>query len=341
MRAGGIALRGDPTVANRCRASNEEEYLENVIQEGAMSTLLRPLPPLTPIAPDDESYGRLLASSPDWPIAKGNLADRAVRALGRWKLRYGILGFVAFLVTWYVSSAVLSLPRFKFVPDPWYLFNEWISRNPKFGVSVFTPIYYENIFVSTARVYTAFALAALLGAPLGILLGWSRLARNMIFPIVEMIRLIPPLAWVPLAVLMLYGTGMPVIFVTLLAAFFATVLHTYFGVVSIDDSYLRAAACLGYNRRQTLQRVVVPGALPFIFSGLQIAMGVAWFSVVGGELIAGRSGLGYMIFDAYTQVALPNIFIGMITLGILSRISIGIIRRVGARLMIWKARGRP
>ena len=304
-----------------------------------MSAVLRPSPPLVPTTADDESYARLLASSPDWPIAKGDAANRAARALLGWKLRYGVLGFAAFFVIWYVASAVLSLPRFKFVPDPWFLFNQWISREPKYGVSLFTPIYYEHILVSMARVYTAFTLAVLLGAPLGILLGWSRLARNMIFPIVEMLRPIPPLAWVPLAVLMLYGTEMPVIFVTLLAAFFATVLNTYLGVISIDESYLRAAACLGYNRWQTLRRVVVPGALPFIFTGLQIAMGVAWFSLVGGELIAGRSGLGYMIFDAYTQVALPNIFIGMITLGVLGYVSSAIIRRVGARLMVWQARG--
>ena len=303
-----------------------------------MSALARLQPALAVPAPHDPSYLDRLAASPDWPTAHGNLATRVMRAASNPKIRYGLLGFAAFFIVWYVASALLTLPRFKFVPDPWFLFNEWISRDPKYGISLFTPLYYEHILVSTARVYAAFALAVIFGAPLGILLGWSRLARNMIFPLVEILRPIPPLAWVPLAVLTLYGTEMPVIFVTLLAAFFATVLNTFLGVVSIDESYLRAAACLGYGRRQTLMRVIVPGALPFIFTGLQIAMGVAWFSLVGGELIAGRSGLGYMIFDAYVQVALPNIFIGMITLGVLGYVSSAIIRRVGRRLMVWQAR---
>ena len=303
-----------------------------------MSTIARLEPALAVPAPHDASYVDRLAASPDWPLSHGTLATRVRRAASNPKLRYGLLGFAAFFIVWYVASALLTLPRFKFVPDPWFLFNEWISRDPKYGISLFTPLYYEHILVSTARVYAAFALAVVFGAPLGILLGWSRLARNMIFPLVEILRPIPPLAWVPLAVLTLYGTEMPVIFVTLLAAFFATVLNTFLGVVSIDESYLRAAACLGYGRRQTLMRVIVPGALPFIFTGLQIAMGVAWFSLVGGELIAGRSGLGYMIFDAYVQVALPNIFIGMITLGVLGYISSAIIRRVGRRLMVWQAR---
>jgi NitT/TauT family transport system permease protein len=125
----------------------------------------------------------------------------------------------------------------------------------------------------------------------------------------------------------------------MLAAFFATVLNTLFGVKSIDEHYFRAAACLGYSRWQVLRRVVVPGALPFVFTGLQIAMGVAWFSLVGGELIAGRSGLGYLIFDAYTNVALPNIFIGMITLGALGYVSSAIIRAIGNWLNSWNSRG--
>lgn len=287
-----------------------------------------------------DDYDRRLTQSSDWPVAAGDVASRATRFLKGHKFLYGILGFAGFFSIWYVLTKFFSLPRFEFIPDPLFLFREWVSLEPKYGVSLFTPVYYEHIAVSTLRVYTAFAIAILVGTPLGILLGWSRLMRNLIFPVVEMLRPIPPLAWVPLAVLMLYGTEMPVIFVTMLSAFFATVLNTYLGVRSIHESYFRAAACLGYNRWQVLIRVVVPGALPFIFTGLQIAMGVAWFSLVGGELIAGRSGLGYMIFDGYVQVALPNIFIGMITLGVLGYVSSAIIRKVGEWLMAWQSKER-
>jgi NitT/TauT family transport system permease protein len=127
-----------------------------------------------------------------------------------------------------------------------------------------------------------------------------------------------------------------VVFVTMLAALFATLLNTYLGVRSIDEVYFRAAACLGYSRWQVLRRVVVPGALPTIFTGLEIAMGVSWFSLVGGELIAGKSGLGYLIFDAYTQIALPNIAIGMMVLGLLGYGSSMLIRALGARLTAWR-----
>lgn len=287
-----------------------------------------------------DDYDSRLAQSSDWPVASGNVTSRMARFLKSHKFLYGILGFTCFFGIWYALTELFSLPRFEFIPNPLYLFREWVSLEPKYGVSLFTPVYYEHIAVSTLRVYAAFTIAILVGAPLGILLGWSRLMRNLLFPVVEMLRPIPPLAWVPLAVLTLYGTEMPVIFVTLLAALFATVLNTYLGVRSIHESYFRAAACLGYNRWQVLIRVVVPGALPFIFTGLQIAMGVAWFSLVGGELIAGRAGLGYLIFDGYVQVALPNIFIGMITLGVLGYVSSAIIRRVGEWLMAWQSKER-
>ena len=285
-----------------------------------------------------DEYDRRLAQSADWPIPSGNVMARVIRFLTGQKFIGGVVGFLIFFAVWYLLTAVIVPPRFNFIPNPLYLFNEWVSKDPKFGISLFTPQYYENIGVSVVRVYTAFALSVLLGAPLGILLGWSRLMRNLLFPVVEMLRPIPPLAWVPIAVLVLYGTEMPVIFVTLLASFFATVLNTYLGVRSIPETYLRAAACLGYGRWQLLVRVVVPGALPYIFTGLQIAMGVAWFSLVGGEIIAGRSGLGYMIFDAYTNLAVPNIFIGMITLGVLGYLSSAIIRRVGEWLMAWQSK---
>lgn len=285
-------------------------------------------------------YDERLRRSADWPVPPGDWRGRTLRLAGSVQIRYALAGFLLFFALWYFLTAVVVPPRFNFIPNPAYLFQQWTSRQPEFGISVFSPQYYENIWVSVLRVYAAFAISVVLGAPLGILLGWSRLGRNLIFPVVEMLRPIPPLAWVPLAVLTFPGTETAVIFVTLLASFFATVLNTYLGVRSIPETYFRAAACLGYRRIDVLRRVVVPGALPFIFTGLQIAMGVAWFSLVGGEMIAGRSGLGYLILDGYTQLALPNIFIGMITLGVLGWISSALIRKVGKVLMKWQSKGQ-
>lgn len=292
------------------------------------------------VAPGLDDYDARLRRSADWPIARGAPLLRLRRAAVSKPVRRTVVGFVVFFVLWYLATAVFQLPRFNFIPNPLYLFEQWTSREPQYGISLFTPDYYEHIVTSVLRVYVAFFLSIALGAPLGILIGWSKLGRNLLFPLVELLRPIPPLAWVPIAVLIFAGTETPVIFVTMLASFFATVLNTYLGVRSIDENYFRAASCLGYSKRAVLFRVVVPGALPFIFTGMQIAMGVAWFSLVGGELIAGRAGLGYMIFDGYTQVAIPNIFIGMITLGVLGWLSSAMIRAVGQFLMRWQQKSR-
>lgn len=264
-------------------------------------------------------------------------AARFASSAGFW---YAFAGITGFLLLWHISTDVLTLPRFNFLPTPLDIFTEWTSPEPKYGVSIFTPIYYEHVLVSVRRVMLAFLIAVAAGVPLGILLGWSRTFYNFVFPIVELLRPIPPLAWVPFAVLILPGVEASVVLVTMLAAFFATVLNTLLGVWSINDDYFRAAHCLGYRRIDVLIRIIIPGAMPYVFTGLQIAMGVAWFSLVGGEMIAGRSGLGFLIFDAYMQVALPNIVIGMITLGVLGYLSSAAIRRVGSWLMAWQEKGR-
>jgi len=285
---------------------------------------------------------RALMIADGWVENDSSFGRRLLQRLGQAEFVRGLLGIGLFFLVWYFLTAVYVPPRFEFIPNPIYLFQQWTSARPANGISIFTPIYYQHILVSTLRVYAAFTLAVILGVPLGLLLGWNRTFRNMVFPVVELMRPIPPLAWVPLAVLTMAGIELPVIFVTMLAGFFATVLNAYLGVLSINETYFRAAACLGFNKRQVLFQVVVPGAMPFIFTGLQIAMGVAWFSLVGGEIIAGKSGLGFLIFDAYQNVQLPNIFIAMITLGSLGYTSSALIRAIGRKLMAWqlKEQGR-
>ena len=135
-----------------------------------------------------------------------------------------------------------------------------------------------------------------------------------------------PLAWVPLAIVMFQGSETPVIFLTFLASFYATALNTMLGVESIDVSYIRAASCLGAKRWQVFRHVIVPGALPFIFTGLQISVGVAWFSLVAGEMVSGQYGLGYVINTSYTMVRYPTIIIGMVTLGIVGYVTSAAIR---------------
>lgn len=253
-------------------------------------------------------------------------------------LPLALLGLVVFVGCWYLTVDLLQLPRFRGVPGPTEVIREWVSPNPAYGTSVFTASYYQHIWASVRRVAIAFTAALATGIPLGLLLGWSSRFRQYAFPVFELIRPIPILAWVPLAMLMFHTREGSVIFLTFLASFYAVTLNTLLGVDSIDQNLIRAARCLGAGPGTVLRTVVIPGSLPYIFTGLQIGMGVAWFSLVAGEMIAGQFGLGYLINASYTTTRYPTIVIAMITLGVIGFASSALIRLVGTRLMAYRVR---
>lgn len=249
-----------------------------------------------------------------------------------------LLGFALFFGSWYLAVEVWKLPRFREMPGVTAVFMEWTSRTPTYGLSLYTEEYYKHIWVSIWRVTQAFFLATLIGVPLGLFLGWSRKFREYVFPLFEMLRPIPVLAWVPLAIVMFIETESAVIYLTFLASFFATALNTMLGAESIEESYIRAAHCLGAKRWQVFRHVIVPGALPFVFTGLQISVGVAWFSLVAAEMVSGQYGLGYVINTSYTMIRYPTIVIGMITLGVVGYVTSSLVRILGNHLMEWRTR---
>jgi NitT/TauT family transport system permease protein len=249
-----------------------------------------------------------------------------------------LVGFTLFFGSWYLLVDVLQASRFASLPGLTEVVTEWTSKEPAYGISLFTGEYYSHIWASLRRVLLAFGVALAIGIPLGLFMGWSLRFREFTFPVFELLRPIPILAWVPLAILMFASDEAPVIYLTFLAAFFATTLNTMLGVQSVDRDLIRAAYCLGSKSKDVFRHVVIPGALPYIFTGLQIAMGVAWFSLVAGEMVAGRFGLGYLINSSYTTTRYPTIIIAMITLGFVGYITSALIRIVGNRLMAYRAR---
>jgi len=253
----------------------------------------------------------------------------------------GFVGVASLLLAWYLLTEFFNVPRFNKLPGPVAVWREFTSRSPTFGISIYTPDYYMHIFWSIWRVLQAFFWATILGVPLGLFMGWKRTFRDYTFPVLEIVRPIPVLAWVPVAILIFAGIASreaPVIFLAFLATFFATVLNTMLGVESIDDVYFRAARCLGSKPRHIFFRIVLPGALPFIFTGLQIGVGVGWFSLVAAEMISGEYGLGFLIWDSYVLSQFPVIIIAMLTLGVVGYGFSAIIRIIGATLMRWADR---
>src|SRR5258706_1083111 len=247
-------------------------------------------------------------------------------------------GFALFIGFWYLSVEVWKLPRFREMPGITAVVKEWLSPNPVYGLSIYTEEYYTHIWVSIWRVTRAFVLATMIGVPFGLFLGWSRKFKEYVFPVFEMLRPIPILAWVPLAIVMFIATESAVVYLAFLASFFATALNTMLGVESIDESYIRAADCLGANQGQVFRHVILPGALPFIFTGLQISIGVSWFSLVAAEMVSGQYGLGYVINTSYVMVRYPTIVIGMVTLGAVGYVTSALVRLAGDYLMEWRVR---
>lgn len=286
-----------------------------------------------------------MASTPEIAVpqqTKHTLAEviryKLTNKESRTRLIYGVVGIVGFVFLWWLSTEALKLPRFEKLPGPVICWTEFISTDPVYGTSLFTPHFYQHIMWSCLRILAGFTIATCLGVPLGLFMGWKRKVRDYAFPLVELLRPIPTMAWVPLAILMFTGREAPIIFLACLASFFATVLNTLLGVDSIDEAYFRAARCLGAKPMDVFRRVVVPGALPFIFTGLQISMGVAWFSLVAAEMLSGEYGLGYLIWDSYVLSQYPVIVIGMVTLGLIGYTCSALIRIVGNQLMRWTVR---
>jgi len=179
---------------------------------------------------------------------------------------------------------------------------------------------WEHIGSSLFRVGSGFGLALLLAVPLGLWMGWVAGAYRTFNPIFQMLRPISPIAWIPLAILW-FGVGdLSPIFLIFIASVFPMIVQTTAGVHTIERRYLRAAANFGVSRGRLFRQVVIPAVLPEIIVGMRIGIGVAWLVVVAAEMIALRSGLGYMIMDSrnagnrYDLVIAGMIIIGLIGL---------------------------
>lgn len=195
---------------------------------------------------------------------------------------------------------------------------------------------FRNIADSLQRIAIANLVAICTAVPLGFFMGLYRPFEETMDGIVNLIRPIPPLAWIPLAILW-FGLGeKSVIFITLISAFFAILLNTIAGVRSVDKSLIRAALSLGATRRVLIMKVVLPATLPSLFTGFRIALGVSWMSIVAAELIASSSGLGFMI-NYYRELLRSDlILVGMLSIGIIGFAMDRGLQWLERRLLPWR-----
>ena len=197
---------------------------------------------------------------------------------------------------------------------------------------------WRHIGASLFRVGAGFGLAVLVAVPLGLWMGWVRGAYTTLNPLVQMLRPISPIAWIPIAILW-FGVGdVSPIFLIFLSSVFPMVVQTVAGVHTIEQRYLRAAANFGVSRRTLFRRVVIPAVLPQVIVGMRIGLGVAWLVVVAAEMIALRSGLGYLIIDSRNAGNRYDLVIaGMIIIGLIGLMLDGLMRMLeGLKIVRWR-----
>jgi NitT/TauT family transport system permease protein len=244
-----------------------------------------------------------------------------------------LLPVVAFIVLWQVLTAhnVVAWLRFNRMPTPMSVFDALLTR-------VSSGSYYDDLLASLQRILLGFGLAAIVGIGVGVLVGRSLVARMALRPFIEIIRPIPAIALVPLTILLFPSSEQGIVFITFFAAVFPVVVSTIHAINSLPEVWEDAAKTMGARRASILMHVVLPGALPGIFAGLSVAMGVAWICVVSAEMISGQFGIGYYTWQSYGLLDYPGVVVGMISIGALGLITAWLVERFGRRINRWLPR---
>jgi len=273
------------------------------------------------------------SSRPDAGEERSEWMAGLTMSVARWAVRLSAL--LAGLACWhYASSTGLTLyVRFEQIPGPLKVGEALINQLQHVA-------FYLHIGASLRRIAISYSLAAGIGITLGLLMGRSRFIRDLIFPYVEILRPIPGVAWIPLAILLWPTEEGSIIYITFLGALFPIILNTLHGVEQTPEVLVRAAQSLGASRMCIFRHVVLPGALPSICAGLAIGMGVSWFSLLAGEIISGQYGIGYFTWNAYSIINPPDIIVGMLTIGLLGAATTALVYLITRPALAWQRKAR-
>ncbi|MEU2625597.1 ABC transporter permease [Kitasatospora sp. NPDC007106] len=272
-----------------------------------MSTAVRPAPPAT----DHGGTARPL------PRQAGR---RAVRAAA-------LLGFVG-LWQLLTSHQVQLWVRFDHLPTA-------LQVGQAFGRQLGTGQYWQDLTDSLRRIGLGFLLAAVLGTAIGVLTARSRWAADLLGPVLELVRPIPAIALVPVAIMLFPENEQGIVFITCTAAFFPITVSTRHAVRAVPPRWEEAVRTMGGGRARVLASVVLPGALPGVVGGLSVGIGVSWICVISAEMVSGQYGVGYRTWQAYTVLDYPGVFVGMATIGLLGWLTSGAVELTGRRLTAW------
>lgn len=223
-----------------------------------------------------------------------------------------------------------------------YLFNNQNFLLPA-PTEVFVTFYQEvmggalliHLVNSLFRVFVGFGIASFLGVSLALLLGYFEKFGKYFKPIIEILRPIPPIAWIPIAILW-FGLGnMSAFFIVFLGALFPVFTNAYFGITSLPVIYRNVAATFELGKRKFIFKILLPFSLPYIFTGMRIGMGMAWMSVIAAELIGAQSGIGYYIQMSRLLLQIDKVIVGMIVIGVCGYLLVAFIDILESLFIPW------
>lgn len=253
------------------------------------------------------------------------------------RIALGVLSISVFIVAWHLFSGYLratSPSLYEYVPPPGQVvdafFRSFTVRDSISGLFM-----WDHIWASMKRIVLGFGIAVALALPIGLLMGSLKGADAAGRPIVEMIRPIPPLAWIPLF-LVVFGIVWGPVAIVFIGIFFPVLLNVVFGVRTVDPVLIDAARTLGAKRGHIFTKVVLPFTVPYFMTGVKVGLGVGWMCIVAAEMLGSvGGGVGYYIFSKATSSQYDLMFAGMIVIGLLSTLTTGIAGLFEERLYRW------
>lgn len=256
--------------------------------------------------------------------------------------RRALISYAVVLVVWQLGSTSghwlgRPVPWLGNLPAPSAVLATW-------GHLIFDRGYWWSWAISLLRVLAGFSAAMLVGVPFGLFMALSPTYRGIAFPVFELLRPIPPLAWVPASIIFWPTQELSIDFVIFLGAFYTIVINVLGGADAIDGRLVQVARSLGASRRNIFWRIILPGVLPSILVGMEVSIGITWEVVVAAEMISGGGsagstasggGLGFFIWNSYVGGSYPQIVVGMISIGLAGYLSSSVLRQLATHLTPW------
>lgn len=238
------------------------------------------------------------------------------------------IGSLLLIVAAWQVLVSLGIGGLRYIPSPIEVFSQ-------FTVYAASGAFVLDLSISMKRIASGFILGVVTGIPVGILMGWRLAFKTWVFPTFEILRPIPPLAWIPLAVIIFANVEDSITFIIWTGAFFPIVLNTMLGVNNIPEQIKRSCLSLGISQKQMLRHVVIPAAIPAIITGMTLGMGIAWDQLVAAEMLAGGSGVGYQLWYFYIIENYAKVMMFMIIIGLVGYAFSITIRSIARQYMKW------